>query len=215
MEIFFIGLGCFGKGNVFCYICVMKHLYPLLAISFLWLYWCAPSPNPHIVIETDLGTIEAELFIKEAPITAANFLHHIDIGTYETYETLFYRVVRPDNQPNSSSKIEVIQGGLYDDDLIDPIPPIEHETTQTTGIKHTDGALSMARWHPGTASTEFFICVGDQPLLDYGGSRNSDGQGFAAFGKVTKGMDVVRRIQMEPDSGQYLIKPIKITIKRM
>ena len=167
-------------------------------------------------METDLGQIEAEIYLKEAPITAANFLYHIDVGTFQAHKTVFYRVVRLDNQPNSTTKIEVIQGGLYDDELIDAIAPIEHETTQTTGIKHKDGVLSMARNGPGTASTEFFICIGDQPGLDYGGKRNSDGQGFATFGKVTKGMDVVKRIQMEQDSGQYLLEPIIIkSIKRM
>ncbi|MCL2727697.1 MAG: peptidylprolyl isomerase [Bacteroidales bacterium] len=188
----------------------------LFAISFLWLSSCSHSPNPLILIETDLGPIEAEIYLKEAPITAANFLYHIDVGTFQAHETVFYRVVRSDNQPYSATKIEVIQGGLYDDELIDAITPIAHETTQTTGIKHTDGVLSMARNEPGTASTEFFICIGDQPGLDYGGSRNSDGQGFATFGKVTKGMDVVKIIQMESDSGQYLLEPVRIrSIRRI
>ena len=194
----------------------MKKIYTLFAILFVWLSSCCRSPNPHILIETDLGSIEAEIFLREAPITAANFLYHIDIGTYQNHETVFYRVVRLDNQPNSATKIEVIQGGLYDDALIDAIPPIEHETTQTTGVKHTDGVLSMARNQPGTASTEFFICIGDQPGLDYGGSRNSDGQGFATFGKVVKGMDVVKKIQMERDSRQYLPEPVRIkSIRRI
>jgi peptidyl-prolyl cis-trans isomerase A (cyclophilin A) len=194
----------------------MKHRYQLYAISFLLLYSCSLSKNPHILMKTDMGNIEVELFIREAPVTAGNFLHHIEMGTYATNACVFYRVVRPDNQPRSTTKIEVIQGGLYDDAIVDAIVPIEHETTQATGIKHTDGVLSMARNQPGTASTEFFICIGDQPGLDYRGSRNSDGQGFAAFGKVTKGMDVVKRIQIQPDSGQYLIKQIKIiTIKRI
>ena len=176
---------------------------------------CNRYQNPHILIETDLGDIKAVIYLKEAPITAANFLHHVDMGTYDAYETLFYRVVRLDNQPRSETKIEVIQGGLYDDDLIDPIPPIEHETTLATGILHTDGVLSMARGAVGTASTEFFICIGDQPGLDYGGARNRDGQGFAAFGKVVKGMEVVKQIQLQRDSGQYLLQPVRIkAIKR-
>lgn len=163
-----------------------------------------------------MGDIEAEIYLKQAPITAANFLHHIDIGTYKENETTFYRVVRLDNQPNNSTKIEVIQGGLSHDELVDAITPIEHENTQVTSIKHTDGVLSMARNEPGTANTEFFICIGDQPGLDYGGARNSDNQGFAAFGKVIKGMDVVRLIQSQQDNGQYLNQPIIIqSIKRI
>ena len=193
----------------------MKNLFAFLSVQLL-LSACTSAQNPRIIIETDMGNIEAELFLKEAPITAANFLYHIDTGTFKEHETVFYRVVRLDNQPRSTTKIEVIQGGLYKDEIVEAIAPIEHETTQTTGIRHTDGVLSMARNQPGTASTEFFICIGDQPGLDYGGSRNSDGQGFAAFGKVVKGMDVVKQIQLLPDSGQYLPQPVRIrSIKRL
>ena len=78
------------------------------------------------------------------------------------------------------------------------LPPIPHETTQQTGLRHADGTLSMARNEPGTASSEFFICVGDQPELDFGGKRNPDGAGFAAFGKVLAGLDVVRKIHQSP-----------------
>ena len=123
---------------------------------------------------------------------------------------IFYRVVRMDNQPDNPVKIEVIQGGLFDDGLIETITPIEHETTEQTGILHTDGVISMARNEPGSASTELFICIGDQPSLDFGGDRNPDGAGFAAFGKVIEGMDVVRNIQSLPDTGQYLVEPVRI-----
>jgi peptidyl-prolyl cis-trans isomerase A (cyclophilin A) len=88
--------------------------------------------------------------------------------------------------------------------------PIFHETTAETGILHTNGVISMARWEPGTATSEFFICVGDQPELDYGGRRNPDGQGFAAFGKVIKGMNVVKKIHVQPADGQYLNPVIPI-----
>ncbi|HET53584.1 MAG TPA: peptidylprolyl isomerase, partial [Ignavibacteria bacterium] len=122
----------------------------------------------------------------------------------------FYRTVRKNNQPNNNFKIEVIQGGLFSDEEIKKHPGIRHETTQETGIKHLDGTISMARNEPGTASTEFFICIGNQPELDFGGKRNADGQGFAAFGKVIKGMDVVRKIQQLPDENQYLKEPVRI-----
>jgi peptidyl-prolyl cis-trans isomerase A (cyclophilin A) len=104
----------------------------------------------------------------------------------------------------------VIQGGLFDDEVLDTISPIRHETTKETGILHTDGVISMARNQPGSASTEFFICIGDQPSLDYGGHRNPDLQGFAAFGKVTEGMDVARAIQALPDEDQYLKNQVHI-----
>jgi peptidyl-prolyl cis-trans isomerase A (cyclophilin A) len=110
----------------------------------------------------------------------------------------------------SKVKIEVIQGGLYSDEKIDRQPTIPHETTKTTGLKHLEGTISMARNEPGTASTEFFICVGDQPELDFGGHRNGDGQGFAVFGRVITGMDVVRKIQLQKDTSQYLVEPVKI-----
>jgi peptidyl-prolyl cis-trans isomerase A (cyclophilin A) len=120
-----------------------------------------------------------------------------------------------DNQPENDIKIEVIQGGLSRTGNARVLPPIEHETTDMTGILHKDGAISMARLMPGTASSEFFICVGDQPSLDFGGMRNRDGQGFAAFGMVIEGMDVVRKIQKQPAERQYLPKPVKIlSVKR-
>lgn len=155
-----------------------------------------------------MGNIILEMDTLHAPKTSKNFLAHVENGTFKT--AVFYRTVRPDNQPNNSVKIEVIQGGLYSDAKIEKHPGIRHETTRETGLKHLDGTISMARNEPGSASTEFFICVGNQPELDFGGRRNSDGQGFAAFGKVIKGMDVVQKIQQLPDENQYLKEPVKI-----
>ncbi len=163
---------------------------------------------PVVTIETTLGTIFCEIDTIHAPVTAYNFLNHIQKNTYKN--AVFYRVVRQDNQPASKTKIEVIQGGLYADEEIDKIKPIIHETTNETGLKHLDGTLSMARNEPGTASTEFFICVGNQPELDFEGKRNPDGQGFAAFGNVIKGMEVVRKIQVQKDKDQYLIESVRI-----
>ena len=163
---------------------------------------------PLVKLNTPLGEIVLEIDTIQAPVTAENFLYHIEKGTFQT--AVFYRVVRMDNQPSNDVKIEVIQGGLFDENEIAKHPPIRHGTTAKTGIKHLDGTVSMARMEPGTASTEFFICVGNQPELDFGGRRNPDGQGFAAFGKVVEGMDVVRRIQQLPDENQYLPEPVKI-----
>ena len=117
-------------------------------------------------------------------------------------------MVRDDNQPDNEVKIDVIQGGLYSEEKM--FTPIEHETTDKTGIKHLDGVISMARNEPGSATSEFFICVGDQPELDYRGKRNPDGQGFAAFGKVVDGMDIVRKIHQQPAGGQMLAPEIRI-----
>lgn len=164
--------------------------------------------STRVIIHTEMGEIEVMVFTGQAPVTALNFLALVEQGIYT--HSSFYRVVRMDNQPQNQVKIEVIQGGLYKDDLIDAHSAIQHEPTHITGIRHTSGVISMARNEPGTASTEFFICVGDQPSLDFGGDRNPDGQGFAAFGKVSRGMEVVRAIQALPDSGQYLSDPVLI-----
>ena len=161
-----------------------------------------------VLISTDLGDITLELYPDKAPVTVNNFLTHVEKGDYTN--SLFYRVVRMDNQPQSQVKIEVIQGGLFFDEVVDTITPIIHETTLQTGILHTDGVISMARNEPGSASTEFFICIGDQPSLDFGGDRNPDGHGFAAFGKVKRGMDVARTIQQLPDEDQYLKEKVLI-----
>ncbi|HSO87446.1 MAG TPA: peptidylprolyl isomerase [Draconibacterium sp.] len=181
----------------------------LITILFIVLCFSGFSQNlPGVVMKTSLGNITCEIDTVHAPVTAHNFLNHIKLNTYS--DAVFYRVVRMDNQPVSKVKIEVIQGGLYADENIDRQPTIPHETTKVTGLKHLDGTISMARNTPGTASTEFFICVGDQPELDFGGRRNGDGQGFAAFGKVIEGMDVVRKIQLQKDTSQYLVEPVKI-----
>lgn len=172
------------------------------------LFSCKKEQLPVVQIITDVGVIEVQVFTDGAPVTASNFLKLVDEEVYKN--SSFYRVVRLDNQPDNNVKIEVVQGGLKDNQLIDKFEPIFHETTEMTGVNHLDGVISMARMQPGTASTEFFICVGDQPELDYGGKRNPDGQGFAAFGTVVKGMDVVQAIQSGENSGQMLKKEVLI-----
>lgn len=162
--------------------------------------------NPLLLIKTEIGNIEVEIFQSKAPISAGNFLKHVDHGVYKN--SYFYRTVTPDNQPDNKIKIEVIQGGILD--KADKYPPIIHENTKETGILHRDGTISYARNEPGTATTEFFICIGDQPDLDYGGRRNPDRQGFAAFGRVIKGMDVVREIHARNSEKQMLKPKIKI-----
>ena len=167
------------------------------------------SDNPRIMLQTELGNIVLELYPKQAPVTVENFLHYVDEERFAGAS--FYRVVRMDNQPKDNIKIDVIQGGLKEDNHPQMLSPIAHETTQQTRLFHEDGTLSMARNEPGTATSEFFICVGAQPELDFGGKRNPDGTGFAAFGKVIDGMDVVKRIHQCPAREQDLEPNIPIT----
>ena len=122
----------------------------------------------------------------------------------------FHRTVTPDNQPNDEIRIEVIQGGINPDRDDERDPPIELERTTATGLKHLDGTISMARFEPDSAVSDIFFCIGDWPSLDFGGMRNPDGQGFAAFGRITEGMDVVRTIQHQPYEGQRLTPPVTI-----
>ena len=165
------------------------------------------SSNSVVEIKTELGNIKVEIYKDKAPISADNFLKYVDKGLYKN--TSFYRTVTMDNQPSNKIKIEVIQGGLGDNED-KMLPPIQHEPTNKTGILHKDGVISYARNEPGSETSEFFICIGDQPELDYGGKRNPDGQGFSAFGKVIDGMDVVRKIQSQPNKEQALTPAIKI-----
>jgi peptidyl-prolyl cis-trans isomerase A (cyclophilin A) len=166
------------------------------------------SGNPKVIITTEVGDIIIELYINQATITALNFLKYVEENRYEGAN--FYRIVKKDNQPGNAIKIEVIQGGLFKDNDPNELPPIPHETTLQTGILHKNGVVSMARNEPGTATDDFFICVGDQPELDYGGTRNPDGQGFAAFGKVISGMDVVQKIHQSEAKDQSLEPMIRI-----
>ncbi|MCA9833242.1 MAG: peptidylprolyl isomerase [Thermomicrobiales bacterium] len=178
-----------------------------------------------IRIETEFGAIRAELNATEAPITVTNFLHYVDEGMYD--HGRFHRTVTADNNdnanlgrsddsqhsralPNDSIKIQVIQGSISSEREGDLDGPIPLERTSETGLKHLDGTLSMARSTPDSAVSDFFICINDQPDLDFGGMRNPDGQGFGAFGQVTEGMDVVRTIQMQPAKGQVLDPAIPI-----
>jgi peptidyl-prolyl cis-trans isomerase A (cyclophilin A) len=165
----------------------MKKLFPVL---LMLLISCGEkkSSNPQIVISTSMGDIEAELYPDKAPKTVPAFLQYIDAGYYK----------------NS------VQGGIWESKKIN-LAGIPHESTQLSKLSHTNGTLSLARTAPGTANSEFFICIGDQTQYDYGNNGVGDKQGYAAFGKVIKGMDVVRMIQQEPINGDQLIKKITIT----
>jgi cyclophilin family peptidyl-prolyl cis-trans isomerase len=161
-----------------------------------------------VVLRTEKGNIEVELDRKRAPITVDNFLRYVDAGLYSG--GVFHRTVRADNQPDNKIKIAVIQAGVHPKRAKEEFAPIKLERTKQTGLKHVDGAISMARDGPDTATGDFFVCVGDQPELDHGGKRNPDGQGFAAFGRVVKGMGVVKKIHAAASKGQTLTPPVKI-----
>ncbi len=157
-------------------------------------------------IETSQGSIFVELYPDKAPNTVSNFLKYISKGLYDN--SSFFRVCTPENEADRDIKIEVIQGGDVSEESL--LPPISLETTLQTGILHKNGTISMARDTPDSAQSSFFICINDQPELDYKGKRNPDEQGFAAFGKVIQGMDIVLKIQALKNKGQYLEKPVTI-----
>ena len=174
----------------------------------------AAAPPVTVVFETELGNIVMSVDVARAPITAANFLKYVDGKFYDG--GIVNRAVRPDNTTRKDVEIQVIQFQSDPARNRERFPPIPLERTSVTGLKHVDGALSMARSGPDTATSSFSIMIGDQFELDFGGKRNADGQGFAAFGRVTSGMDVVRKIQGSKtgDSGAYrtetLDPPIKV-----
>jgi len=168
----------------------------------------AAATNPLVRIETKLGPIVIELDAKHAPATTTNFLKYVDEKRYSGGR--FHRTVTLDNQPDKKVKIEVIQAGVNPKFEKQDWAPIKLERTSVTGLHHLDGTISMARDGADTATSDFFICIGSQPELDFGGKRNPDGQGFAAFGQVKKGMDIVRKIQRSHAKDQSLEPPIEI-----
>jgi peptidyl-prolyl cis-trans isomerase A (cyclophilin A) len=154
----------------------------------------APAGKPKVIVQTDHGTIVLTLEAEKAPITAGNFLRYVDTGRYDG--STIYRASRA----GGTGPIGLIEGGLQNDPN-KLLPPIAHESTLTTGLRHTDGTISMARYAPGTATADFFICVGPASYLDADPNASGDNAGFAAFGTVVEGMDVVRAILALPTNG--------------
>ena len=202
-----------------------RHTLKLLATAVLFTSVAASAPafaqadakTPvRVLVQTELGDIVLEVDVARAPVTSANFLRYVDAGHYDG--GTWHRTVKMDNQPQSEVKIEVIQAGVNPKYAQSGFEPIALERTSVTGLRHVDGAISMARMAPDSATSGWFICINDQPSLDFGGKRNPDGQGFAAFGRVVAGMDVVRKIQQAPSSSdrssnveaQRLTPPIQI-----
>ena len=198
---------------------VSKNLNAVLILWLLAISGCKEPKkydHPTIAIQTYFGDIIVELYPEKAPKTVAAFLSYVDSGFYKN--SSFYRVLKAEDQPSNSPKSDLIQGGIWQTDYKKQlkVPGIPHETTQQTGILHKDGVISLARTSPGTASTEFFICIGNQPAYDYGGNANPDKQGFAAFGKLIEGMDVVKQIHKQPDNETNFTPAIPIkNIKRL
>lgn len=188
----------------------MKLKILILFIFTIIFYSCNKTVTCEI--ETSEGIILVELYPEKAPITVTNFLQYVDAGLYSN--STFFRVTTLENEAKRKIKIEVIQGGSIPEEQC--FSPIAIETTDKTGIKHLDGTISMARSEPNTAQSSFFICINDQPELDFKGKRNPDGFGFAAFGKVVKGMEIVRKIQTMENKEQTLVNPVKIiNVKRV
>ena len=172
-------------------------------------------------VETALGNIDIAVDAKHAPITAGNFLKYVDGKFYDGGQ--FHRATRPDNytpMPPDRPAMAIIQARINPDRRREGFDPIPLERTSVTGLKHVVGTISMARaTQADTARSDFFICLDDQPSLDFGGKRFDDGQGGAAFGRVVSGMDVVSKIQQQPtnDKGetamakQSLMPPVVIT----
>lgn len=174
-------------------------------------------------ITTSLGVISLELYPDAAPVSVANFVEHAQAGHYDGGS--FYRAVRPDNDRPGIEPMHLIQGG-YGFDGLPEADGIAHEPTEQTGLSHVRGAISMARFDPGTATTEFFIMVDDYPGLDSGpGRRNPDEAGYAVFGQVIAGMEVVEAIAEQETSleeapedfqyPQFIVEPVRIESVRV
>lgn len=191
----------------------MKIKYLLLVVFLAaGLFSCKHKtyPKNSIKIETNFGDIIVQLFPEKAPVTVANFLKYVDSGYYKN--SSFYRVLKAEDQPSSAFRSDLIQGGIWQtkSKLEAGLPGIPLETTRQTGITHKNGTISMARSGASTATTEFFIVIGDQSAYDYGGDANDDHQGFAAFGRVVEGMDIVKDIHAQPDYNTSFRPPITI-----
>jgi peptidyl-prolyl cis-trans isomerase A (cyclophilin A) len=169
----------------------------------------AVADLPKVLLVTDKGNITIAVDLVHAPRTAANFLHYVDANLFRGGR--FHRTVRPGTEANTADPIQIIQATRAPRTAGFPAIPLE--TTKATGLKHVDGTVSMARSGTNTATSDFFICIGNQPALDFGGTRSPDRQGYAAFGRVVAGMDVVRAIQAAPVyPGSQTLSPV-ITIQ--
>jgi peptidyl-prolyl cis-trans isomerase A (cyclophilin A) len=209
---------------------IRRHLLSITALLFAAPGWAqevplppAPSSEPPapvtvtVVMETEQGRISIALETERAPVTANYILRHVDEKRLDG--GAFYRAMKL--TPDGS--IGLVQGGIQDGRKL--LPPVAHEPTTKTGLTHDEGAISLARGAPGTAQAQFFIILGSLKSLDANPSGPGDNQGYAVFGRVTEGMDVVRKILTVPISptkgdgamkGQMIETPVKIiSVKRL
>jgi peptidyl-prolyl cis-trans isomerase A (cyclophilin A) len=163
--------------------------------------WAAPASRPKVAIHTARGVIVVQLEGRRAPLTTANFLHYVDAGKFDGGE--IYRASRTPGEPTHGT----IQG--WPAPTTRRFPPIAHESTTKTGLIHDTGTISMGRYGPGTATADFFICASPEPYLDAHPDQPGDNQGFAAFGHVVQGMEVVRTILALPTNGKAFLKEMR------
>ncbi|WP_293676517.1 peptidylprolyl isomerase [uncultured Phenylobacterium sp.] len=175
----------------------------------------AAKPNPRVKIETAEGAIVVELFADKAPITVANYLKYVDRGLFTG--ATFYRASKPPGY--TAADYGLIQGGLQNNPA-KVLPPIAHESTIKTGLTHkTQGTISMGRHAPGSAQADWSITLGDMSYLDADPKNPKANPGFAAFGQVVEGLEVVQKIIVLPTDpnrgegamkGEMLVKPVRI-----
>jgi len=190
-------------------------MYLVVIVLFMGSCGSGDPKEPHVLIETAVGDIELALYPDKAPKTVGAFLSNIDAGVYE--KASFYRVLKNENVPEEYNT-GLIQGGIYSSNpaRVPGLKTVEHESPKQTGLSHTSGTLSMARTTVGSATSEFFICIGDQKQFDSSSRGNNDGLGYAAFGKVVKGMDVVSKIQNKKSKGDRFVEDLRINkIKKL
>lgn len=196
-------------GLSFIYFSGMKNC--IFFVILLGFASCSPKnyKEPHVLIKTQYGNIEVELYPEKAPKTVAAFLANVETGLYR--DGSFYRVLKNENVPAEYNQ-GIIQGGVFKarPAVVASLKKVEHESPKQTGLTHESGVISMARTTPGSATSEFFICIGDQKQFDSSSRGNSDGLGYAAFGKVVEGMSVVKDIQNEKSNGESFMNAIRI-----
>jgi peptidyl-prolyl cis-trans isomerase A (cyclophilin A) len=158
----------------------------------------AAPAKPRVTMKTARGTIVVELEDRRAPLTSANFLRYVDARAYDG--GTFFRAARTPGMKKDGTIVGAPPAKVR------PFPPIRHESTTKTGLKHLNGTLSLGRFAPGTATNNFFICVGDQPYLDAHPGEPGDNLGYAAFGRVVSGMSVVEKILSLPTNGETKFK---------
>jgi peptidyl-prolyl cis-trans isomerase A (cyclophilin A) len=175
----------------------------------------AAAAKPRVLIKTSRGTIVVELEAEKAPITSANFLRYVDAHAYDG--GTFFRASRDPGAPKQGTIVGAPNPKTH------PFPPIRHESTTKTGLRHLTGALSLGRFDPGTATSNFFICASPEPYLDAHPEEKGDNLGYAAFGQVVEGLAVVQKILSLPTNGatkfadqrgQWLKPPVPILSMR-